>query len=78
MTAFAHRASAAKQIMRIQIRPIDEAQCLIEGRMGELECTIALCLAPNNFCGVHKSLRISPAMKAGTADYVWTIAELIA
>jgi hypothetical protein len=30
-----------------------------------------------NFCRVHKTLRVTPAMEAGLADYVWTIEELI-
>jgi IS1 family transposase len=39
----------------------------------------ALCLhfAYYNFCRVHKSLRVTPAMEAGIADHVWTIAELL-
>lgn len=40
----------------------------------------ALCLhfAYYNFCRVHKSLRVTPAMEAGIADHVWSIAELLA
>jgi hypothetical protein len=30
-----------------------------------------------NFCRVHKTLKMTPAMKAGIMDHVWTIAELI-
>lgn len=30
-----------------------------------------------NFCRVHKSLRITPAMEAGIADHVWTIEEML-
>ncbi|MGA3031839.1 MAG: IS1 family transposase [Terracidiphilus sp.] len=30
-----------------------------------------------NFCRVHKTLRVTPAMEAGLADYVWTIEELV-
>lgn len=39
----------------------------------------ALCLhfVYYNFCRVHKSLRVTPAMEAGIADHVWTIAELL-
>ena len=31
-----------------------------------------------NFARIHKTLRITPAMAAGIADHVWTIAELFA
>jgi len=30
-----------------------------------------------NFCRVHQTLRVTPAMEAGLADHVWTLAELI-
>ncbi len=31
-----------------------------------------------NFCRVHKSLRITPAMAAGITDHVWDVRELLA
>ena len=30
-----------------------------------------------NFCRVHKSLRVTPAMAAGIADHVWDVRELL-
>src|SRR5260370_28409939 len=30
-----------------------------------------------NFCRVHKTLRVTPAMEAGLAHNVWTIEELV-
>lgn len=30
-----------------------------------------------NFCRVHKSLRVTPAMEAGITDHVWTIEEAL-
>lgn len=30
-----------------------------------------------NFCRVHKSLRVTPAMEAGIADHVWMVRELL-
>ncbi len=40
----------------------------------------ALCLhfAYYNFCRVHKTLTVTPAMESGLTDPVWTIAELLA
>lgn len=39
----------------------------------------ALCLhfAYYNFCRIHKTLRVTPAMQAGITDRVWDIAELL-
>ena len=31
-----------------------------------------------NFCRVHQSLRVTPAMEAGVADHVWSLEEVIA
>jgi hypothetical protein len=38
---------------------------------------MALHFAFYNFCRVHKTLRMTPAMKAGITDHIWTIAELL-
>jgi IS1 family transposase len=38
---------------------------------------IALHFLHYNFCRVHKTLRVTPAMEAGLADHVWTIEELV-
>jgi len=31
-----------------------------------------------NFCRVHQTLRVTPAMEAEIADHVWTIEEVVA
>jgi IS1 family transposase len=31
-----------------------------------------------NFCRVHQTLRVTPAMEAGVADHVWAIEEIVA
>ncbi len=38
---------------------------------------VALYFMHFNFCRVHKTLRVTPAMEAGIADHVWTIDELL-
>jgi hypothetical protein len=38
---------------------------------------VALWFMYYNFCRVHQTLRVTPAMEAGIADHVWTLAELI-
>jgi transposase-like protein/IS1 family transposase len=40
----------------------------------------AYCLhfAYYNFCRIHKTLRVTPAMEAGITDHVWSLAELLA
>jgi IS1 family transposase len=38
---------------------------------------VALYFMHYNYCRVHKSLRVTPAMEAGLADHVWTTEELL-
>jgi IS1 family transposase len=37
---------------------------------------VALYFMHYNYCRVHSSLRVTPAMEAGLTDHIWTIAEL--
>ena len=43
-----------------------------------LEAAYSLWFAYYNFCRVHQTLRVTPAMEAGIAGHVWTIGELLA
>ena len=38
---------------------------------------VSLHVAWYNFCRVHESLRITPAMEAGITDHVWSVEELV-
>jgi transposase-like protein/IS1 family transposase len=42
-----------------------------------LRWSYALQFAYYNFCRVHQTLRVTPAMEAGIADHVWTLREII-
>ena len=37
---------------------------------------VALYFMYYNFCRVHSTLRVTPAMEAGLSDHVWSIEEL--
>ena len=39
---------------------------------------LALWFAYYNFCRVHRTLRVTPAMEAKVMDHVWTLRELMA
>jgi hypothetical protein len=45
--------------------------------MGKLRAALAVYFAFYNFCRVHKSLRVTPAMEAGITEHIWTIRELL-
>jgi len=38
---------------------------------------VALHFMYYNFCRIHQSLRVTPAMEAGVTDHVWSIEEVI-
>jgi IS1 family transposase len=38
---------------------------------------VAIYHAYYNFCRVHQTLRVTPAMEAGLADHVWSLEELV-
>jgi hypothetical protein len=39
---------------------------------------VALHYMHYNFCRIHKTRRITPAMAAGVTDHVWTVADIVA
>jgi hypothetical protein len=40
--------------------------------------SVALHYMHYNFCRIHKTLRITPAMAAGVTDHVWSIHDIVA
>jgi hypothetical protein len=40
--------------------------------------SIAIHYMHYNFCRVHETLRVTPAIESGIADHVWSIEEMIA
>jgi hypothetical protein len=42
-----------------------------------LQAGVAILMAFYNFCRVHQTLRVTPAMEAGLTDHVWSIRELL-
>lgn len=39
--------------------------------------SVALHYMHYNFCRIHKSLRITPAMAAGVSDHVWDVGNIV-
>jgi hypothetical protein len=46
-------------------------------KIENLEYAVALHFMHYNFCKIHKTLRVTPAMEAGIADHVWTLEEIV-
>ncbi len=64
--------------MRMQIR---HSTRLTNGFSKKFEnhwAALALYFAFYNFCRIHSSIRVTPAMEAKLTDHVWELAELLA
>ncbi len=46
-------------------------------KLANLKAALALHFAYYNFCRIHATLRITPAMAAGITDRVWGLGELL-
>ena len=63
--------------IRMQLRRFTRLTNAFSKKVENLKAAVALHFAYYNFCRVHASLRVTPAMEAGLTDHVWSIAELL-
>ncbi len=63
--------------MRMQIRRLTRLTNAFSKKWGNLKAALALYFCWYNFCRVHMTLRVTPAMEAGIADHVWDLRELL-
>ena len=63
--------------MRMQIRRLTRLTNAFSKKYESHKAAIALHFAYYNFCKLHQTLRITPAMEAGITEHVWTLAELV-
>ncbi|MEO5926318.1 MAG: DDE-type integrase/transposase/recombinase [Bryobacteraceae bacterium] len=63
--------------MRMSMRRFTRLTNAFSKKLESHKAAIALHYMHYNFCRVHQSLRVTPAMAAGLADHVWEISELI-
>jgi len=64
--------------LRMQLRRLTRLTNGFSKRWENLQAALALHFAYYNFCRIHSSIRVTPAMEAGIADRVWTLRELLA
>ncbi len=63
--------------MRMQIRRLTRLTNAFSKKYESHKAAIALHFAYYNFCKLHQTLRVTPAMEAGITDGVWNIADLL-
>jgi IS1 family transposase len=63
--------------MRMSMRRLTRLTNGFSKKFDNLMDALYLHFAYYNFCRIHKSLRITPAMAAGITDHIWNIEEIL-
>jgi hypothetical protein len=63
--------------IRMAIRRFTRLTNAFSKKLDNHQAACTLHLACYNFCRIHGSLRVTPAMEAGITDHIWTIRELL-
>jgi IS1 family transposase len=64
--------------MRMQMRRFTRLTNGFSKKIENHAHAVALHYMHYNFCRVHQTLRVTPAMESGITDHVWTIGEVVA
>ena len=64
--------------MRMSMRRFTRLTNAFSKKLENLEAAVALHYMHYNFCRIHRTLRVTPAMEAGVADHVWDVEEIVA
>lgn len=64
--------------MRMSMRRMTRLTNAFSKKIENQAHAVALHFMHYNFCRVHQTLRVTPAMEAGVADHVWSLEELSA
>jgi IS1 family transposase/lambda repressor-like predicted transcriptional regulator len=63
--------------MRMQMRRFTRLTNAFSKKIENLGHAVALHFMYYNFCRIHQTLRVTPAMEAGISDHAWTIEEIV-
>lgn len=63
--------------MRMSMRRFTRLTNAFSKKLANHEHMLAIYFMYYNFCRVHQTLRVTPAMEAGLTSHVWTVAELV-
>jgi len=73
-TSFAERQNLT---MRMNMRRFTRLTNAFSKKLENHKSAIALHYMHYNFCRVHQSLRVTPAMEARVTDHVWSVKEIV-
>jgi hypothetical protein len=63
--------------MRMSMRRFTRLTNAFSKKIESHAAAISLYFAYYNFCRVHQTLRVTPAMQAGLTDHIWEIEDLV-
>ena len=73
-TSFAERQNLT---MRMSMRRFTRLTNAFSKKVASLEAAVALHFMYYNFCRIHQSLRVTPAMQAGVAQRPWSVDDIV-
>jgi len=73
-TSYVERANLT---MRMSMRRFTRLTNGFSKKVDNLRYAVALYAVHYNFCRVHQTLRVTPAMETHLGDHIWTIEELV-
>jgi IS1 family transposase len=73
-TSFVERQNLT---MRMHMRRFTRLTNAFSKKFENLEAAVGLHYMHYNFCRVHQTLRVTPAMESGLASHVWSLEELV-
>ena len=63
--------------MRMSMRRFTRLTNAFSKKLENHEHALALYFMYYNFCRIHQSLRVTPAMEAGITDHIWSLEEIV-
>jgi len=73
-TSFVERQNLS---MRMSIRRFTRLTNAFSKKVENHAAAVALWFMYYNFCRVHQTLRVTPAMESGLSDHVWSLEEMV-
>jgi len=73
-TSFVERQNLT---VRMHLRRFTRLTNAFSKKLDNMKAALSLHFAWYNFCRVHSSLRVTPAMAAGISEEVWNLSSLI-
>ena len=63
--------------IRMGMRRMARLRNALSKKWENLKAAYAISFVFYNFCRIHQSLRVTPAMEAGITDHIWSLAEML-